>query len=182
MISIFIGSCWIETIERLAKQIFVTPYRSNGTCTWPVHGNISACIFPQAKYNSQRLFFQPVQLRTAVYFLHINLGRTISLCLLLPKYTINDWSMADSLLFCFKRRSLSTTLRLSWIYTVRSWWILNKSSECIWMNTCFCWTYYQKKISQYHQKRLQHNFDKFNYDLHNSLHNSTHCITAQLSN
>jgi len=94
LISIFWEECW----NWVAKQIFKTSYRLNGTCTWPVHGNTSACIFLQAKYNSQRLFFQPLQLRTAVYFLHINLGRTISLFLVFSfsfsrstQLTIDRW-------------------------------------------------------------------------------------------
>lgn len=62
--------------------------------------------------------------KRAVYFLHINLGREISfyLSLFLSRYTINDWSMANGLLFRFKLQSLPIAPCISRIYTVRSWW------------------------------------------------------------
>jgi len=83
--------------------------------------------------------------------------------------------MADSLLFCFKRRSLPTTLRLSWIYTValdESW-----INHPMWVHLDE-YVFLLKRITRRKLSNItrsdynRHNFDKFNYDLHNSLHNS----------
>lgn len=114
----------------------------------------------------------PVQLRTAAYFLSINLGRAISTspplpsCPSLPlslslspyiaKYTINDWSMADGLLSRFDRRSPPNLAELSRICTVRSWRASrNKSFGCVnALNTSFFLFFFAENSCRYRRERI----------------------------
>lgn len=84
-----------------------------------------------SRYNYERLFIS-CTLISAERALSLLLFLSLSL----PKYTINDWSMASSLLFRFKR-SLPTTPRLSRIYTVRSWWAF-RINHPTWMHLGEC--------------------------------------------
>lgn len=97
--------------------------------------------------------------KRAVYFLHINLGREISfyLSLFLSRYTINDWSMANGLLFRFKLQSLPIAPCISRIYTVRSWWA-SRINHPTWVhraNMNFCRSV---SLEEYYSTSLKANY------------------------